>query len=527
MATFGPIASANPNVLFDPARAIGAAQDLQRNQLMMENAKQDQAAQTFERDANARIALARKYADAPDDVPDAEWTADVQRLNQAGLGHGIDPTKKPPRERLRQIAASDLTTFQRLQLEEKRRSSEAMMALLGGGAPAAASVPSGPVEAPVRSAGAGPLAGPIPPAGSIPPPGDPGRNAALQAQRDALLDADPATLAAASAARGATGAPQIPGGYRAPDGVAGQYAGLPPPSGVINASVGGAAPAAAGPAVGPNGLTAEQTRILAVQAQTNPGSVPAMMSQFRQQNAMAGERAGDNARADATRQDALRHQRVVEERAAETLRLQQDAARRAGIPAGWEADPTKPGGVRPMAGGPADPSAAAAVGPSATDRTKLKQAETDAAAIITALDAFKDRRAKAGPGERIGTALGMSTVLGTTYNNAALLAKGEALYNLGVLNGADLTRLQQALADPGTLKGGLATSQETVDGQIDAVKALLQSKLETARQQFGGQAPAAGGGGGQRRKVASPDEARKLPSGTLIELPDGSPGVVP
>jgi hypothetical protein len=33
--------------------------------------------------------------------------------------------------------------------------------------------------------------------------------------------------------------------------------------------------------------------------------------------------------------------------------------------------------------------------------------------------------------------------------------------------------------------------------------------------------------GAERVKVATPEEARKLPSGTPIELPDGSPGVVP
>jgi hypothetical protein len=39
-----------------------------------------------------------------------------------------------------------------------------------------------------------------------------------------------------------------------------------------------------------------------------------------------------------------------------------------------------------------------------------------------------------------------------------------------------------------------------------------------------GEVPAAGA---TPVKVASPDEARKLPKGTPIILPDGSPGVVP
>jgi hypothetical protein len=49
MATFGPIASAAPNVLFDPARALGAAADLQRNQLLMEQRAEDQAFQREDR----------------------------------------------------------------------------------------------------------------------------------------------------------------------------------------------------------------------------------------------------------------------------------------------------------------------------------------------------------------------------------------------------------------------------------------------------------------------------------------------
>jgi hypothetical protein len=158
MATFGSIASANPNVLFDPARAMGAAQQYKQNELLMQHRQQDQQAQTFERDATARISLARQMADLPDDVLATEWGPAVQRLQAAGLGQGINPSKPPPRERLRQIAASDLTTFQRLQIDEQRRQTEALGGLAtGGGAPAQASVPSVP--------GAAPGAAPAAPAG--------------------------------------------------------------------------------------------------------------------------------------------------------------------------------------------------------------------------------------------------------------------------------------------------------------------------------------------------------------------------
>jgi len=50
MATFGPIASAAPNVLFNPMAVDQAVQGAQRNRLMMDNARQDQAYQTFDRE---------------------------------------------------------------------------------------------------------------------------------------------------------------------------------------------------------------------------------------------------------------------------------------------------------------------------------------------------------------------------------------------------------------------------------------------------------------------------------------------
>lgn len=75
-----------------------------------------------------------------------------------------------------------------------------------------------------------------------------GRNAGRVAERDALLGAPPEQLAAASAQRAAaTGVPEIAGGYRANPGVDGAFNGLAPPTGVVNANIGGG-PAPAAPA---------------------------------------------------------------------------------------------------------------------------------------------------------------------------------------------------------------------------------------------------------------------------------------
>ena len=320
MATFGTINSANPNVLFDPAAAMGAAQGYQRNALLMENAKQDQAAQGFERDANARIALARQFADLPDDVMAAEWGPAVQRMQAAGLGIGIDPAKPPPRERLRQIASSDLTTFQRLQLDERRRASEAMMALVGGGAPVAVGAPGGSVAIPVAAPmGGGGGATPNP------PPGMYGRNAPLAEGREAMLAASEAGAQRVGQPLYNPARPQ-PGSV---PGIPGRWdEGLPPPTGRINPNIGGG-PAPVGPQVGANGLTPEQTREVAALAMANPTAVVPMMSQMRAQNAAAAERAADNARADAAQQMTLAGQERAARLQAEQLRLQQQAAQRA------------------------------------------------------------------------------------------------------------------------------------------------------------------------------------------------------
>lgn len=170
----------------------------------------------------------------------------------------------------RRDAASETARFQRFQTFETARTTREqseMAALLNpgaapapamGGAPAMPDAMPSPMPMPAGSAmQPGTAPAPVAAGGAIPPPGDPGRNGALEAQRDALIasGASPQQFAEASAARGAYGAPQIPGGYRSPDGVGGVYAGLPPPSGVINPNVAGdaprAAPAAAHPGMPP------------------------------------------------------------------------------------------------------------------------------------------------------------------------------------------------------------------------------------------------------------------------------------
>ena len=347
MATFGAIGSANPNVLFDPAAAMGAAQQYQRNALLMENQKQDQAAQGYERDAQARITLARQFADAPDDVLAAEWEPEVRRLQAAGLAMGV-PTAPPPRERLKQIAMSDLTTFQKLQLEERKRSTEAVTMALGGGAPPAAlgGVAAAPADLMPHFQAASAATGvPVPllvaqakqESGFNPnATGAAGEVGIMQikpstAQQPGygVLPADPASLRdpAKNIMFGAQYlAARSPGAnWNDPaqrDAALGRYNGGGDPNYAANVTRNL-------PAVGPNGLTQQQSVEARAIALSNPTAALTYAAQARAQNAAMAERAADNARADAAQRATL----AAQERAAavqtEQLRLSQAAARRA------------------------------------------------------------------------------------------------------------------------------------------------------------------------------------------------------
>jgi hypothetical protein len=168
--------------------------------------------------------------------------------------------------------------------------------------------------------------------------------------------------------------------------------------------------------------------------------------------------------------------------------------------------------------------------PTAGDKSKLKEIETQGSSILAALETFRKTRTEAGGIERIATAMGVPTELATTYGNAALLAKGVALYELGVLNGPDLEILQRVLADPSTVSGGLVSS-ETVNKQVDQVKTLLETKISKAREQYGGAKPEAKepdkpkieppAGDAAPVTVKSLEDAQKLKPGTIYLTPDG------
>jgi hypothetical protein len=136
MATFGPIASANPNVLFDPARAIGAAQDLQRNQLMMEaaqtqqaNAAEDRRQAVFERDRGLAAQLAGAVMLRPKEERAAAYAAGLAEYQREGrLPHA--PPSYPGDEHMQRIYDASLTPTQ---LERRSERQTALAGLTGPG----------------------------------------------------------------------------------------------------------------------------------------------------------------------------------------------------------------------------------------------------------------------------------------------------------------------------------------------------------------------------------------------------------
>jgi hypothetical protein len=125
------------------------------------------------------------------------------------------------------------------------------------------------------------------------------------------------------------------------------------------------------------------------------------------------------------------------------------------------------------------------------DLTKLRAFETGATTLKAALDDFAKTSRNASFGERTATALGQPTDLSAAWTNAALMAKGTALYELGVLSGPDMTVLRGALADPSTFMGRV-TSNETIDKQVARIKALLDTRVDQARRSYGGGMGASG-----------------------------------
>jgi hypothetical protein len=150
-----------------------------------------------------------------------------------------------------------------------------------------------------------------------------------------------------------------------------------------------------------------------------------------------------------------------------------------------------PGGGTVTLGEPLAPK-----GPSAKELADIRTARADAETIIGALEKFRSAAGEAGIGERGKSLIGMTTKANTAYNVAALLAKGEALFNLGVLNGPDLEVIRRTLPDPSTFKGASA-DKAAIDEAVGQVSDLLKARLAAKEKQIGmGQPKSADGPAG-------------------------------
>lgn len=141
-------------------------------------------------------------------------------------------------------------------------------------------------------------------------------------------------------------------------------------------------------------------------------------------------------------------------------------------------------------------------GPSKEERTKFNAAIAGGKTIINALDNYKKAYAGADVLEKARSVLGASTNLNTKYNSAALLAKGEELFALGVLSGPDLDIIQKTLGDPSKFSGA-AAGDDVISSQVETVKDIIKDRINQRAISIGEEPPFA-------VKKLDPDERKAL-----------------
>jgi hypothetical protein len=147
--------------------------------------------------------------------------------------------------------------------------------------------------------------------------------------------------------------------------------------------------------------------------------------------------------------------------------------------------------------------------PSATEMANIRAARVAFDQINLAAEDFKTEWGKASPAERARTLAGQPTPLASSYYNFALLAKGDVLYKLGVLNGPDLQIIQKTLADPSTMRSAFATDNDVIAG-VDKAMNIVKTGITSTERQLGITQPQ----GAQGKQTAKP--------GTYMG-PDNSP----
>lgn len=470
MATFGPIAPVAPNVLFNPMAAIAAGEGMQRNRLLMQQALAER-----EREETGRRAAAL-MAENPGDP------------------------------RYETMARATLPAAEQFKLAQRQQEKQEMNALLAAMIPGlAGAAPAAPAGIAGNAAGAGPA----PAVGGYAPD----RNYVTgEARRAAVLGADPAALADVSAAQSPI--PERPGGYRANPGVAGQNAGLPPPSGTV---------AAVDPA------TAAQLALAARSG--NPMAMATVLGQASQRAEMARRAAADDTRADISLGLQQRnHAESMEMRRQEAARAAAAAQRQAERDAQQQAttdvipDPNNPGAVTFRPGGRLDPevirreAAAREEAKARPNNTraleKVREAETEAARVTGAIDRFGEVFRQQGGGSVSAYVNNprdpAAQQLNTAFENLKMVMRSEALMNTGVLQPGEMRMLQDTLLAPTSVRG-LMASPQAMQAKLDEIKAFVNRGVEAQRASVGAAAPA------QAAPAQAPQRLRFNPATGRIE----------
>jgi hypothetical protein len=154
-----------------------------------------------------------------------------------------------------------------------------------------------------------------------------------------------------------------------------------------------------------------------------------------------------------------------------------------GVPNGGGAQPPQPGQPAPASSAP--PGAVQLGGPKQTKEMEdYKKARIEFERINAAAQDFLKEWNSTSSNDRLRSLTGANTPLNTSYNILALLSKGEALFNLGVLNGPDLALIRRTLPDPSTLLSGL-TKPEDVEKAVGKVVGIMQGSIATREKSLG------------------------------------------
>ena len=106
---------------------------------------------------------------------------------------------------------------------------------------------------------------------------------------------------------------------------------------------------------------------------------------------------------------------------------------------------------------------------------------TNSASLINSLISYRDAFTSASTWEGLKSMLDLSTPETVAWTNAGIMAKGQELFDLGVLAGEDLALIQKAFPDPSTALGQLTPDKEVRDA-VDRVINIIQDKISAKQK---------------------------------------------